>query len=152
ELEHAIDELLATHRPIAVEGIVRLAELRWRQGRYEDAASLFEQVKHEPLAQLGQAVLALEEPDPERAMELVQRCLRRLPASDRLERLPALEVYIRTCLATGDCDQARTVLAELEDMLSTVSTRTVRATVQLSVGLIAAAEGNAEAARAHLDD
>ncbi len=63
-------ELLAARRgleqsrpPMAVESIVRLAELRWRQGRWDEAKALFDQVEHEGLAQLGRAELALDEGD-----------------------------------------------------------------------------------------
>ena len=57
----AEQQLLAANRdiprirpPMAVEGIVRLAELRWRQGRWEEADELFQQVRNDGLAQLGE--------------------------------------------------------------------------------------------------
>jgi ATP/maltotriose-dependent transcriptional regulator MalT len=137
---------------MAVEGIVRLAELRWRQGRLEDAAALFEQVKTEPLAQLGQAAVAIEHNDAAHALELVERCLRRLPVQDRMERLPALELHIRACLLTGDCDRAREVIPELEEMMRTVQTRPLQASVKTSLGLIAAAENRLDDARMYLED
>jgi ATP/maltotriose-dependent transcriptional regulator MalT len=152
ELQHAIDELSVSFKPMAVEGIVRLAELRWRQGRLEDAATLFDQVNSEPLAQLGQAVLAIERDDAAAALDFVERCIRHLPPQDRLERLPALELHIRACLLLGDCDRAREVMPELEEMMRAVPTRPLRASAQLALGLIAAAEDRPEDARMHLED
>ena len=140
QLQRSIDELIA-RRPMAVEGIVRLAELRWRQGRLDEAAALFEQVQHEPLAQVGQAMLALEQADAAHALEWLERCLRRLPRNDRLERMPALELYIRACIASGDCTRANEALPELDEIAATVGTRPVLATVHLARGLIAAADG-----------
>jgi len=152
ELQQSIDTLSVAYKPMAVEGIVRMAELRSRQGRYEDAAALFEQVKSEPLAQLGQATLALERNDAAAAVELIERCLRRLPPQDRLERLPALELHIRACLLLGDCDRALEVVPELEEMMVAVPTRPVQASVKTSLGLIAAAEDRLDDARKYLED
>jgi len=59
QLMSAIQVLEAFRAPMAVEGVVRLAELRCRQGRLDEAAQLFASVASEPLAQLGQAQLAL---------------------------------------------------------------------------------------------
>jgi ATP/maltotriose-dependent transcriptional regulator MalT len=152
ELQQSIDELSVSYKPMAVEGIVRLAELRWRQGRLEDAATLFEQVKNEPLAQLGQAVLALEHNDPAAALELVERCLRRLPPQDRLERLPALELHIRACLLQGNCEGAREVLPELQEIMGAAPSKPLRASARLVLGLIAVAEERLDDARMYLED
>jgi ATP/maltotriose-dependent transcriptional regulator MalT len=152
ELQLAIDEMSAVRKPMATEGIVRLAELRWRQGRWEEAATLFEQVKHEPLAQLGLGTLCLDQGDSAQALVLAERCLRRLPGGDRLERLPALDLYIRACLALGDCDRAREAVPELEEIAGAVATRPVRATAHLALGLIAAASGDTERARYEIED
>lgn len=43
-------ELLDTRPAMAVEAVVRLAELRWRQGRWDEAAALFKRVEHESLS------------------------------------------------------------------------------------------------------
>ena len=152
ELETSINDLKTIAPPMAVEGIVRLAELRWRQGRWEEAAVLFEQVEREPLAQLGQAELALGQGDAATALQLGERCLRRLPQSDRLERIPALELYIRACLASGEIDRAKAVLPELNAIAELAATRPVSAVVCTSRGLIATAERNLVEAHNQLED
>src|SRR5262249_22805986 len=129
QLQRSIDDLTVMRPPMAVEGIVRLAELRWRQGRWDEAAALFEQIHLEPLSPLGQAMLMLETGKPKEALELVQRCLRRLPSHDRLERMPAIELHVRCLLAIGDHVAARSVLPELNDIAACVRTRPVQAAV-----------------------
>jgi hypothetical protein len=69
--QEAEAQLVAANREIrdirptmATEGIVRLAELRWRQGRWDEAEMLFDQVKSEGLSQLGRAELALGKGTP----------------------------------------------------------------------------------------
>jgi ATP/maltotriose-dependent transcriptional regulator MalT len=86
------------------------------------------------------------------ALELVERCLRRLPANDRLERLPALELHVRACLTKGDCEAAKAVLPDLQSMAALVGTKPARAAAHLTAGLIAAADGNLDQARQQLED
>lgn len=152
ELQLAIEETMALRPAMAVEGIVRLAELRWRQGRWEEAAALFEQVCDEPLSQVGQAALAVDRGDAQAALDLLDRALRRLPQTDRLERLPALELRARVCLALGRVEHARTSARELDEMASTAPHRPVRAAAHLVAGLLAEADGDLDAARTRLED
>lgn len=152
ELLTCIADLTAVSPPMAVEGTVRLAELRLRQGRWEEAERLFEQVRHEPIAQIGQAELALCRGDAAVALQFAERALRRVAKNDRLERMPALESYIRICLANNQIERARAALPELDEMLGSAPTRPVRAAVRLSRGLVSAADGDLEAACSDLED
>ncbi len=152
ELQLAIEETTAFRPAMAVEGIVRLAELRWRQGRWDEAALLFEQVRDEPLAQVGRAALALDRGDARAALDLLDRCLRRLPQNDRLERLPALELRVRVCLALAELQAARESARELAEMAGTASHRPVRAAAHTAAGLLAQSEGDSDAARMQLED
>jgi DNA-binding NarL/FixJ family response regulator len=152
ELQLSIDDIRNTFAFPAVEAIVRLGELRWRQGRWREAEALFEQVGADPMAQLGRAALALDQGHHERALELVDRCLRRLPAADRLERLPALELQLRACLAGGDCEAAKAILPDLQALAAVIGTTPVRAASELTAGLVAAADGDPSRARQHLED
>ena len=152
ELQLAIEETTALRPAMAVEGIVRLAELRWRQGRWDEAAALFEQVRDEPIAQVGQAALALDRGDATAALDLLDRALRRLPQTDRLERLPALELRLRVCLALGNLAKARASARELEEMAGAAPHRPVRAAAHLAAGLLAEADGDLDAARMQLED
>ena len=147
QLQAAIGELTAIRPPMAVESIVRLAELRTLQGRFEDAAMLFAQVEHAPLAQLGRARLALAHDDAPMAVELIDRFLRRIPASDRVERAVGLELMVRAQLASGDIEAAAASCSELHDIAGRVAVPSVSAAVCSATGLLARAHGEREAAR-----
>ncbi|HEX5881418.1 MAG TPA: hypothetical protein VF468_24340 [Actinomycetota bacterium] len=82
----------AASRPIAaVLSVVRLAELRRRQGRLDEAVRLLEEVRDHPLAILGRAHLAMDRGEAERAADLAERTLRNLPEEDRTGRAAWLE-------------------------------------------------------------
>jgi LuxR family maltose regulon positive regulatory protein len=157
--EEAEQQLLAANRdiprvrpPMAVEGIVRLAELRWRQGRWEEADELFQQVRNEGLAQLGMAELALSRGDARSAIELTERYLRRLPAEDRIERSAGLETAVRALVAAGQATEARQPLAELEAIARRVQTQLLRGSANFAAGVIAAGEGEHNIARRAFED
>ena len=152
ELTAAVRELSAIRPPMAIEGVVRLAELRLLQGRPEEAATLFAQVEHEPLAQLGRARLSLAQGDTSMAIELAERFLRRIPIEDRLERVVGLELLVRGCVAAGRPESARVPAAELRMIADAVGTAPLRAAACASEGLLAAASGDHEAARRALEE
>jgi hypothetical protein len=80
-----------------VEGIVRLAELRRRQGRPDQAEALLAQAEGHRATLLVRAMLALDRGSSGEGAELAQRFLRRVGA-DRFERVPALELLVRANL------------------------------------------------------
>src|SRR4029079_1655258 len=86
ELTDACDELAICRPGMTTDGLARLGELRRRQGRVDEAASLFERSGAHPTACLGRAGRALTKDDPQRAAELAERHLRRVPAKNRTER------------------------------------------------------------------
>src|ERR671934_171563 len=77
-LLEATGALAQTRPAMASGGIVRLAELRRRQGAKEEAAALFAQAEGHPLALLGRAELALEADDRAAAEDLARSFLRRI--------------------------------------------------------------------------
>ena len=60
ELVTAADELAASRPAMGAEGWSRLGELRRRQGRFDEAAALFDRAGMHPIASLGLAALALD--------------------------------------------------------------------------------------------
>lgn len=153
-------ELTAAARELARAGpgigarsaIVRLAELRRRQGRWEEAGRLFRDVETSPLGQLGSAALALDLGDVTAAADLAERFVRRVPPENRTERAPALELLVRIHVAQGDRARAQSVLNELKETASTVATDALRASACFAEGLMAAAEGVHDRARTHFED
>jgi LuxR family maltose regulon positive regulatory protein len=132
--------------------LVRLADLRRRQGRWEEAERLYAESGSHVLAILGRAVLALERGESGRAAELAEEYLGRVPPEDRTERVPGLDVLIRARVAEGRFEQARDSLSELTAITKTVGTGPLRATVAYAEGCLHAAEGNHRTACARFEE
>ena len=152
ELTAATGELAASRPAMTADGLVRLADLRRRQGRLVEASSLFEQAGHHPLAALGQAELAFDRGDARAAAESAERYLRRVPRHNRTDRVVALDLLVRALAAAGDADGARTALAELQGIASVVGTVPLRAAASLAAGYVALGAGDGDVARRHLED
>ena len=90
---------------MTADALVRLAELRRRQGRLAEAASLFEQAEPHGLALLGRAELAFDRGDCSAAAEQAARYLRRVPPHNRTDRAAGLELLVRARRRRGDLDE-----------------------------------------------
>jgi ATP/maltotriose-dependent transcriptional regulator MalT len=132
--------------------VARLAELRRRQGRWDEARRLFRDVETSPLGQLGSAELALDQGDVTAAVDLVERFLRRFPPENRMERAAALELLVRIHAAQGDQTRAAAALGELKEIVSAVTTDPLCASAHFAEGVMAAAEGAHDRARKHFED
>ena len=155
ELTGACDELAICRPAMTTDGLARLGELRRRQGRMDEAASLFERSGGHPIASLGRAALALDTGDPRSAVELAERHLRRLPARNRTERAAALELLIRAHAALGhghDLERARAAHDELRSIAEDARTSPLLASASLAAGVIASTAGDLDAARRALED
>jgi ATP/maltotriose-dependent transcriptional regulator MalT len=143
----------ASFRPLmAGESIVRLAELRWRQGRWDEARELFDRVQHEGIAQPGRAELALSLGDAAAARSHAERYLRQLPAEDRMERATGLELLVRAQAVAGEFEAAVEPLAELHSISEHVGVTPLRASTAFASGLLAMAQGDHNRARTCLED
>ena len=146
-------EYLAAQRPTwSGLGIVRLAELRRRQGRGAEAHELLHRAQGNALTPVVLAELALDVGDASAAVDLLEPVLRRVPAQNRSLRAAPLEVMVRAKAALGEAEAAACHLVELHAIADAVRTRPLRASLSLSEGLVAAAAGDQEAARARLED
>jgi ATP/maltotriose-dependent transcriptional regulator MalT len=152
ELRAAADELEKSRPAMTADAVVRLAELRRRQGRLVEAARLFEVAGSHPLALIGKAELALDRGDARAAADLAERYLRRLPAQNRTDRSTGLELIVRALAIDGDLDGARTALAELSSIASLMMTRPLRGMASRAAGWVALAADRGEEARRHLED
>jgi tetratricopeptide (TPR) repeat protein len=137
---------------LVFESIVRLAELRRRQSRLDEAAELCERIAWHPAAQLCLAEIALDRGEAPRARDLVARHLRALPGTERLGRAPGLELAIRVHLSAEDVDVARAAVDELEELADAAGTAQLRASLRFSRGLLARARGDTATARTELED
>jgi DNA-binding NarL/FixJ family response regulator len=140
-------------RPAMVGGaLAGLAELRRRQGRDGEAASLLERAGSSRAAQLCAARRAFDDGDLLRCVELLERLLRQLSAERRVDRVPALELMVRAQAQRGDLDGAAAALEALRGLERLVGTAALRATRELAEGRVAAASGEHERARTLLED
>jgi tetratricopeptide (TPR) repeat protein len=137
---------------LVYEGILRLAALRRRQGRLDEAVELCERIPWHPAAQLCLAEITLDRGDPETARDLVDRHLRALPAGERLGRAPALELAVRVDVASGDLAAADERCDELEALVDAAGTAPLRASLGFARGLVAEARGDLAGARRELTD
>jgi DNA-binding CsgD family transcriptional regulator len=152
ELTAATEELAASRPAMTADGLVRLAELRRRQGRLVEAAALFEKSEPHGLALLGGAELAFDRGDLRAAADQAERYLRRVLAHNRTDRAAGLDLLVRALVGAGDLESAKTALAELSTIAALVSTVPLKAAASLASGYIAHAAGAPEAARRHLED
>ena len=151
-LEASIDDF-ARSRPAMVGGpLVGLAELRRRQGRWDEAAELLGRAGPSSTAQLCRARLALDRGDAARAAELAERCLRQVPADRELDRAAGLELFARARTARGELEEARAALEALREIERAVGTPALRASVDFIEGLVAAAGGDHDRARSLFED
>jgi ATP/maltotriose-dependent transcriptional regulator MalT len=152
ELHQAVDGIATARPPLVGDALVRLGELRRRQGRLEEAEELFTRWEHKPLAVLGRAELALERGDTADAAELADRYLRRFPDPRRIERCAGLELVIRAQLKLEAWERVDTARAELRARAATAGTRPVQAAVLATQGRVQAASGDLDAARCSFED
>jgi DNA-binding CsgD family transcriptional regulator len=152
ELTAAADELAACRPAMTGEGLVRLGELRRRQGKLDEAMALFERGGSHPLASLGRASVALDRGDFNTGADLAERHLRRLPEKNRMERAAALELMVRADVEQGRPHEARHAVAELQAIANEARTGPLRALASLAAGLVAARSGDPISARTHLED
>jgi ATP/maltotriose-dependent transcriptional regulator MalT len=152
ELTSAAEELAACRPAMTGEGLVRLGELRRRQGKLDEAMALFERGGSHPLASLGRASVMFDRGDFKSGADLAERHLRRLPVKNRTERAAALELMVRACLEQGRAEDAAQAVAELQTIACEAGTGPLRALASLADGLLAARSGDPVSARKHLED
>lgn len=159
ELDEAIAALEMATPSWAAEGVCRLAELRRRQGRVDEAAALLDRAERPPLrmlawpeALLARAELALDAGAPARAADLAQRYLRRLPPDARVDRVAGLDLLVRASVAAGRADTARPAVAELADTATMLGSEAVHGLACLARGTLAVAVGDLEVGRTACED
>ena len=152
ELTSAIGVLGSGRRSSLVEGTARLGELRRRQGRLDEARSLFAQSELHSVARIGAVELALDEGDAATALALAERLERATNAHRRLSRIEVLLPLVKAAVAAARLDVAATAVEELERLAEFVGTNGARAATARAAGTLAVAEGDLEAAKRRLED
>lgn len=144
ELRDALHTFERGYRGDRTYPLVRLADLRVRQGRYEEAEQLLEGAEWHPTARRAAATIALARGDLGLAEELAQLCFEggdpRDPGCG-----PLLELLLEIQLARGEPAAAEETLQRLRTLASGADDELVQAFTELGVGRVAAAEGDEQA-------
>jgi LuxR family maltose regulon positive regulatory protein len=152
ELCAASDELAASRPAMKSDALVRLAELRRRQGRLAEATSLVNQTPPHGAGLLERAELAFDCGDYPAAAERAEQYLRSMPRSNRTDRAAGLELRVRALIELQDCEPARAALLELSSIAALVATNPLRAAASFASGYIAMGEAKWDAARRCFED
>lgn len=131
---------------------VMLGELRLRQGRHDEAEALFRRVPHDRDSQLGLAALALDRGDARTAADLVERSLRQMAPTARLDRARALTLAVRVRAALGEYEAAAEIARALDELAAVTGTAGMHAAARYSAGELAIVRDDHEAARLAIED
>ena len=144
ELLAAIEELERGYRGDLLFALLRLADLRVRQGRIEEAERLLEGGEWHPTARRMAAMIALVRGDTTLAAELGELCAEGSELADPT-CVPALELLVSTRLAIGDTAGARAAADRLATIADESGLDRLEACAALADGRVLAAEGDARA-------
>ncbi len=136
------------YRGMRAAPLMRLAALRLRQGRFEEAERLLEGCESRPAARQVLAAIALARGNLALAEDLARLCLDGkggfVPAC-----APLLELLVSIHVARDDVGAAREALERLSAVAAADSNPTLAAAAELAAGRVLAAEGD-ERAASHL--
>jgi DNA-binding NarL/FixJ family response regulator len=148
ELLDALRTFERGYRADRVFPLVRLADLRVRQGRYEEAERLMEGVEWHPTARRAAAGIALARGKLGLAEELARLCFEGGDPTD-VACAPLLDLLLEIQVSRQDLPAARETLERLGALAAGSEDVRVGALAELAAGRMRAAEGD-ECAAAHL--
>lgn len=136
-------------RPMSVYPLARLAELRLRQGRLEEAAHLIAGHGEHARAVAVAIALMIERGDLALAEEQLERRLGKL-ARDHPSGAALLPLLATVRVRTGDLDGAREAVDRLMELARTLAREALVGTAELCAAQVSAASADGAAA-AHLE-
>ncbi len=143
--------VLAARPGDGVDALARLAELRRRQGRREEAAALLGRAQHHPLAALCRGSLALERGDAAAAADEAARFLRLLGDAST-ERAAGLELLAEAHATLGRADEALAAARELAAIAAIAGTEPLLGAARYAEGCAHAAAASFDVARESFED
>jgi LuxR family maltose regulon positive regulatory protein len=141
----------AARPAVAADAFARLADLRRRQGRTDEAMALLVRAEHHPLAVLCDAAIALERGDAAEAVDGAARYLR-LMGQATTERAPGLELLVAARAQTGRVREASAAARELCAIADAATTGPLLGAARQAEGRVRAAERDLERAREAFED
>jgi DNA-binding CsgD family transcriptional regulator len=143
--------VLPTRSGDAADALARLAELRRRQGRGEEAFALLARSEDHPLAILSGAALALDQGDAATAADGAAHYLRLLGGAGT-ERAAGLELLAEAQAAAGRAADAAASAHELSEIAEAASTDPLLGAARYAEGCALAAGGRFDEAREAFED
>jgi DNA-binding NarL/FixJ family response regulator len=132
----------ASYRLMRGSAIVRLADLRVRQGRFDEARHLLEGHESDPVARGAMASIAFGRGELALADDLVRLCLDgRQDASDPA-CAPTLDLHVQVKLARDDPEGAAEAANRLAALAAESEDRGVAAFAEMAIGRVATAAGD----------
>ena len=144
ELRDAMETFKRGYHGDSFLPLMRLADLRVRQGRYEEAERLIEGADWHPAARRATATIALARGDLALAEELAQLCMEGADPADP-GCAPLLALLIEIQLGRDDRGAAGHTLGRLQTLAAGAGDELSSALLQLSQGRVAAAAGDERA-------
>lgn len=144
ELLHAIETFSLWAPGMRADALVRLAELRLRQGRLTDAANLLESNESHPDAQVPLAELELARGRADLAIGLLERRLRQLGHTN-LQTAPVLLRLVDARLEGGDVEAAQEASQALRLLAETAGGDCLLGLSALATGRVKQARNEAPA-------
>lgn len=126
--------------------LVRLADLRVRQGRYEEAEQLLEGMDLNVDSARPTAALQLARGDAALAAETIERGLAQLTPNDGLYATPLYSLLVDVEIAQGSIERAAAAADRLEEMAQATSNPYVCASAALARGRVCLASGSGDPA------
>jgi DNA-binding CsgD family transcriptional regulator len=126
----------ATYRALRSAAVVRLADLRARQGRFPEAEALLREAPHDPWSVRARARVHLGRGEGATAVAVLQRHLADQPGSIGL--VPVRALLVEALLAAGRADEARSASAALDGVLPAGVVPSLRGFVDHAGGRVAA--------------
>jgi DNA-binding NarL/FixJ family response regulator len=140
ELLTAIEMSDGASPAVAADAHSRMADLRLRQGRFEEATSLIQEFEDHARAQLAAAALRLARGDSAGAITLVQRRLAQTPEG-HAGSAPALALLVLAHLAQDEIDAAREAAAQLARLAGVQRSGHAEALAAMSMAQVSIATG-----------
>jgi LuxR family transcriptional regulator, maltose regulon positive regulatory protein len=152
DLAWAAGELARLRPPLAGFARARLAQLRHRQGRDQEARELLQQAADFVLVWLVRAEVALDAADFAAALGHAERYVRSLGRQRTIEAAAAYELLVRIEIGLGDLGRAREAHLALQEIATAVGNDSLQAAERRAAGEVAMAEGDAEQAARLFED
>lgn len=135
-LGDAVAALEGARPALACEPVARVAELRRRQGRLDEAEALLVGLEELPEARIVSALLLLDRGDASGAAAAADRYVRQLPDGELAARALGLEVRATASAAVGEVAAAEDDAHTLSLIADRLGTLTLRGTARLTAASV----------------